>query len=208
MAIKESIKSNPKLKKFVIRMITSTRNPRPRWWIRCFVTPFIHKMGRGTVIRRRTRIDVFPWNKFSTGMNCTIEDFVTINNGVGDVLIGNNTRIGIGNTVIGPVKIGNDVILAQNVVISGLNHGYQDVNTPIKDQPVITSEVTVEDEAWIGANSTIVAGVTIGKHSIVAAGSVVTRNIPPFTVAGGNPARIIRQYNEQTGDWERVKTNL
>jgi acetyltransferase-like isoleucine patch superfamily enzyme len=204
MSIKEKIKSNPKIKELVIWMITSKRNPRPRFWIRHFVNPFIHKKGKGTVIRCRTRIDVFPWNKFSTGTSCTIEDFVTINNGVGDVLMGNNCRIGMGNTVIGPVRIGNDVIFAQNVVLSGLNHGYQNVNIPIKDQPVTASEIVIEDEVWVGANSTIVAGTTIGKHSIIAAGSVVTKNVAPFSIAAGNPAKIIKQYNPETGKWERT----
>ena len=123
MSLKEKIKSNPKIKEFVLWMITSKRNPRPRFWVRHLLNPVIHKKGKGTVIRSRTRIDVFPWNKFSTGSYCTIEDFVTINNGVGNVIIGNNSRIGMGNTIIGPVCIGNDVIFAQNIVISGLNHG-------------------------------------------------------------------------------------
>lgn len=205
MSLKEKLKSNPTIKKLVLWSITSNRNPRPRLWIRLFVNPLVHKRGKGTVIRRRTRVDVFPWNKFITGKSCTIEDFVVINNGVGDVIIGDNSRVGIGNTIIGPVKIGNDVILAQNIVISGLNHGYQDIQIPIKDQPVTMGLVTIEDEAWIGANATIVSGVTVGKHSVVAAGSVVTKNVPPFSIVGGNPAKILKQYNPNSGDWERIK---
>lgn len=205
MSLKEKLKSNPTIKKLVLWSITSNRNPRPRLWIRLLVNPLVHKRGKGTVIRRRTRMDVFPWNKFTTGKSCTIEDFAVINNGVGDVIIGDNSRVGIGNTIIGPVKIGNDVILAQNIVISGLNHGYQDIHVPIKDQPVTMGLVTVEDEAWIGANATIVSGVTVGKHSVVAAGSVVTKNVPPFSIVGGNPAKILKQYNPNSGDWERIK---
>jgi acetyltransferase-like isoleucine patch superfamily enzyme len=203
MSLKEKIKSNPKIKEFVLWMITSKRNPRPRFWVRHLLNRVIHKKGKGTVIRKLTRIDVFPWNKFSTGSCCTIEDFVTINNGVGNVTIGNNSRIGMGNTIIGPVCIGNDVIFAQNIVISGLNHGYQDIHIPIKDQPVTTSEVVIEDEVWIGANVTVVAGTTIGKHSVIAAGSVVTKNIPSYSVAVGNPARVIKLYNNRSGEWEK-----
>ncbi|MEI6048258.1 MAG: acyltransferase [Bacteroidota bacterium] len=204
MSIKEQIKSNPKIKEFALFLITSKQNPRPRFWVRWFLNPLLHKKGKGTVIRRHTRIDVFPWNKFSTGQKCTIEDFVTINNGVGDVIIGNNSRIGIGNTLIGPICIGNDVIFAQNIVLSGLNHGYQDVHTPIKNQAVTKSPIKIEDEVWIGANSVVVAGVTIGKHSVIAAGSVVTKDIPPFSVAVGNPCRVIKHLNHETGIWERV----
>jgi acetyltransferase-like isoleucine patch superfamily enzyme len=205
MSLKEKIKSNQRIKEFVLWMITSKRNPRPRFWVRCFLNPIIHKRGKGTLIRKHTRIDVFPWNKFSTGKSCTIEDFVTINNGVGNVNIGNNTRIGMGNTIIGPVSIGNDVIFAQNIVLSGLNHGYQNIHVPIKDQPVTASEIIIEDEVWIGANATVVAGTTIGKHSVIAAGSVVTKSIPAYSVAVGNPARVIKQYNQETGEWERMK---
>ena len=200
----EKIKSNPKIKDLVLWLITSRQNPRPRLWVRWFLNPLLHQKGKGTVIRRRTRIDVFPWNKFVTGQNCTIEDFVTINNGVGDVIIGNNSRVGMGNTLIGPVHIGNEVIFAQNIVLSGLNHGYQDVNTPIRKQPVTKSLIIIEDEVWIGANVVVVAGVTIGKHSVIAAGSVVTKDIPPYSVAVGNPCRLIKQYNSETKTWERI----
>lgn len=206
MSIKERLKSNPQLKAFVLWLISSKQNPRPRFWIRHFVNPFIHRRGKGTVIRCRTRIDVFPWNKFITGKRTTIEDFVTINNGVGNVIIGDNCRIGMGNTVIGPVNIGNSVIFAQNVVLSGLNHSYEDVSIPIKDQPVTAREIVIEDEVWIGANATIVSGVTIGKHSVVAAGSVVTKSVPPFSIVAGNPAKLIKQYNPATASWEKTAT--
>ena len=146
-----------------------------------------------------------PWNKFYLGKNSTIEDFATINNGVGDIIIGDRTRIGLGNTLIGPVTIGNDIMLAQNVVMSGLNHGYEDITMSIHDQKVTTAQITIEDEAWIAANSVIVAGVTVGKHSVVAAGSVVTKDVPPYSIVGGNPAKLLKQYNFESKKWERVK---
>jgi len=65
--------------------------------------------------------------------------------------------------------------------------------------------IIIEDECWIGANAVITAGVTIGKHSVIAAGSVVTKNIPPYSVAVGNPARVIKQYNFETKQWLRVQ---
>lgn len=149
-------------------------------------------------------MDVMPWNQFVLGRYSIIEDFTTINNGVGDVIIGNNTRIGLGNTIIGPVNIGSDIMFAQNIVLSGLNHSYQDISMSIHDQKVSTSVITVEDEVWIAANSVIVAGVKIGKHSVVAAGSVVTKDVPPYSIVAGNPAKLIKQYNFETEKWERV----
>ncbi|PKP35286.1 MAG: acetyltransferase [Bacteroidetes bacterium HGW-Bacteroidetes-17] len=204
MGLKEKIKASPKLKKLTIWALTPKNQPRPRLWVKLFVNPMVHKKGKGSRIRRRTRIDVLPWNNFSLGEYSTIEDFTTINNGVGDVIIGDRTRIGLGNTFIGPIKVGNDIMFAQNIVMSGLNHGYEDINLSIHDQPVTTAQITIEDEAWIGANSVIVAGITVGKHSIVAAGSVVTKNVPPYSVVAGNPAKLLKQYNPETQTWERV----
>ncbi|AYL95156.1 acyltransferase [Mucilaginibacter celer] len=202
MSLKFAIKSNPAIKALVYKLII--KNARPQWWVRNIVTPFIYKRGRKSSIRRTARMDVLPFNNFSLGQYSTIEDFCTVNNGVGDVIIGDNTRVGIGNVVIGPVNIGNQVILAQNIVLSGLNHTYTDVNTPIRLQKVTTANIVIEDEVWIGANSVITAGVTIGRHSVVAGGSVVTKNVPAFCVVGGNPAKILKRYNQDTSQWERT----
>ena len=120
------------------------------------------------------------------------------------MIIGNETLIGMGNTIIGPVIIGNHVILAQNIVVSGLNHEYRDVTIPIHEQKILTNPVVIEDECWIAANVVILAGVTIGKHSVVAAGAVVTKNIPAYSVAVGNPARVIKTFDFIKNQWERV----
>jgi acetyltransferase-like isoleucine patch superfamily enzyme len=204
MSIAHAIKSNDRLKNFVHWLLIPRHQAKPRTWVKFFVNPIYHKKGKGVTICRLTRMDVLPFNAFTIGNYSTVEDFATVNNGVGAVHIGSNSRIGIGNVVIGPVNIGNNVILAQNIVMSGLNHGYKDVNMPIHLQPVSTAQITIEDECWIGANAVITAGVTIGKHSVIAAGAVVTKDIPPYSVAVGNPARVIKQYNAQTKEWERV----
>jgi acetyltransferase-like isoleucine patch superfamily enzyme len=204
MGLKEKIVSNDKLKRLVHWSILIPNQTRPRLWIKWFINPFYHKKGKGTCVRRRTRMDVVPWNKFELGAYSTIEDFSAINNGVGSVIIGDKTKIGLSNTIIGPVIIGNNIRLAQNITLSGLNHNYQDVCLPIHVQGVSTSPIVIEDDTWIGANVVVLAGVKIGKHSIIAAGSVVTKDIPPFSVAVGNPARIIKKYNPQTKIWEKV----
>ena len=204
MDLKEKIKSNEGLKKLVHWSILIPKQTRPRLWIKWFVNPFYHKKRKGAIVRPRTRMDVVPWNKFELGEDSTIEDFSAINNGVGPVIIGDRTKIGLSNTIIGPVTIGNDIRLAQNITLSGLNHNYEDVSMPIHVQGVSTAPIIIEDETWIGANVVVVAGVTIGKHSIVAAGSIVTKDIPPYSVAVGNPARVLKQYNHQTKVWEKV----
>jgi len=204
MSIIEKIKANPKLKQLVLNAMMPKNQSRPRLWVKWFLNPFKHKRGKNSRICRHTRMDVMPFNNFVLGADSTIEDFCTVNNGVGDVLIGDRTRIGMSNVLIGPVTIGNDVMLAQNIVLSGLNHGYQDITITPHKQPVTKNKIIIEDEVWIGANSVIIAGVTIGKHAVVAAGSVVTKNVPAYSVVGGNPAKVIKQYNPKTQVWERI----
>lgn len=205
MELKEKIKSNEKLKKLVLWMLMPRNQARPRLWVRWFVNPMKHKRGKRSLVRRRTRMDLMPFNNFVLGNDSTIEDFSTVNNGVGDVIIGNRTRIGMSNVLIGPITIGSDVMFAQNVVLSGLNHGYEDINLPPSMQKVETKPITIEDQVWIGANAVVTAGVTVGKHSIVAAGCVVVKNVPPYAIVGENPGRILKQYNHETKVWERVK---
>ena len=204
MSVKEKIKANKKLKGFVHWMLIPSYQARPRKWVSWFVNPWYHKKGRHAVIRKNTRMDVMPFNRFEIGDYSTIEDFCTINNGVGDVIIGKETRIGMGNVIIGPVTVGNCVMFAQNIVLSGLNHSYEDVSLPVSKQKETTALITVEDECWIGANAVITAGVTLGKHCVIAAGAVVTKNIPPYSVAVGNPARVIKQYDFEKQQWVRL----
>jgi acetyltransferase-like isoleucine patch superfamily enzyme len=204
MSVVQLIKSNSAIKLFVHWCLIPKYQARPRTWVRWFINPFYHQVGKGTVICRRTRVDVVPFQPFSIGDYSTVEDFSTINNGVGAVHIGSNTRIGMGNVIIGPVTIGNDVMFAQNIVLSGLNHKYQDVTMPISLQGHSIAEIVINDDCWIGANAVITAGVTIGKHSVVAAGAIVTKSVPPFSVVVGNPARVIKQYNPVTQSWEKV----
>jgi len=202
--IKSKLEQNQKLKSFIHRLLIPKNQATPRLWVKSLLNPIIHKKGKGAKIRRRVRKDVLPFNKFNLGSNSTIEDFATINNGLGNVIIGDRVRVGLSNTVIGPVKIKNDVIIAQNVVMSGLNHGYEDINLPPHKQVCNTSEIIIEDEVWIGANCVILPGVTIGKHSVVAAGSIVTKSVPPYSVVAGNPAKVIKQYNPGTSSWEKA----
>jgi acetyltransferase-like isoleucine patch superfamily enzyme len=204
LSLKVRIKNNPSLKKLVHRMLIPKGGAAPRLWVKLFLNPFLHKRGQGSTIRRRTRIDVLPFNRFELGANSTIEDFCTINNGVGDVIIGNNSLVGMSNVIIGPVTIGNDVILAQNIVVSALNHEYRDVTQPIHAQKILTAPIVIENECWIAANAVITSGVTVGKHSVVAANAVVTKNVPPYSVVAGNPARIIKKYDFDLKDWVRV----
>lgn len=202
--LKQRIKQHPGIKKAIHRFIMHPVRTRPNWWIRLFYFTYL-KRGKGSVIYRSVRKDLPPFNRFELGKYSVVEDFSCLNNAVGDLVIGDHTRVGLGNTIIGPVQIGHHVNLAQNVTVTGLNHNYQDAERPIDKQGVSTQLVVIEDDVWVGANSVILPGVILGKHSVVAAGSVVSHPIPPFSICAGCPAKVIKSYNFSTKEWERVK---
>lgn len=191
-AIRGQFKSNPKLKKFVDWMIMNQVQTRPRWFIRMLAPLYQHR-GKHSVIHRSARMDTPPYRKFSLGDYSVIESFACINNAVGDVIIGDHTRIGLHNTIIGPVTIGCHVNLAQGITVTALNHNFEASDKRIDEQGVSTTPVIIEDDIWIGANAVILPGVTIGNHSVVAAGAVVTKNVPPHSLVAGVPAKIIKQ---------------
>lgn len=93
----------------------------------------------------------------------------------------------------GGVRIGNDVSIAHHATIMSTTHTFTDGTVTIRDQPVASAPTVIEDDVWIGAGSRILAGVTIGSHSIVAAGAVVTRDVPSGVIVGGVPARVLKQ---------------
>jgi acetyltransferase-like isoleucine patch superfamily enzyme len=135
-------------------------------------------------------MDTPPYRRFSLGEKSVVESFSCINNAVGDVVIGHHTRIGLHNTIIGPVSIGNHVNLAQGITVTALNHNFFDPFQPIDEQGVTTSSVIIEDDVWVGANAVILPGVTIGRHSVIAAGAVVTHDVPEGSLVAGVPAKI------------------
>ena len=165
---------------------------RPRWYIRLLAPLYQHR-GKGSIIHSSVRMDTPPYRRFSIGRKSVIESFSCINNAVGDVIIGDYTRVGLHNTIIGPVRIGNNVNLAQGITVTALNHNFDDTTKRIDQQGVSTKAVTINDDVWIGANAVVLPGVTIGTHSVVAAGAVVSKDVPPYTIVAGVPAKVIKQ---------------
>ncbi len=108
--------------------------------------------------------------------------------------IGDNSYIGC-NAVLGAgggIRIGDHVLIGQSVNMHAENHSFEDPGVPIYQQGVTYKGIVVEDDCWIGSKVTILDGVTIGRGSAIGAGSVVTRSIPPYSVAMGAPAQVIR----------------
>ena len=190
--IRQGLKSSPKIKRFLDYLIMNQRDARPRWYIR-LLAPLYQYRGSGSKIYWSARMDTPPYRRFWLGKRSVIESYCCINNAVGDVTIGDYTRIGIHCTVIGPVCIGNHVNLAQGITVTALNHNFKDTAKRIDEQGISTSPVVIGDDVWIGANAVILPGVTIGRHCVVAAGAVVTKDVPDNTVVGGVPAGIEAQ---------------
>jgi len=190
--VRSKLKNSPKWKKHIDWVIMNQVETRPRWFIR-LVAPLYQHRGKHSVIHRSARMDTPPYRKFWLGDYSVIESFACVNNAVGDVVIGDHTRIGLHNTIIGPVKIGSHVNLAQGITVTALNHNFDDTNKRIDEQGVSTNAVTIEDDVWVGANAVILPGVTIGNHCVVAAGAVVTKDVPPHSLVAGVPAKVIKQ---------------
>jgi len=117
--------------------------------------------------------------------------------------IGEGLRIG-NNSSIGPfayigcsgfIDIGDNVIMGPRVGIFAENHHFDNLKIPIREQGVERSFVKIHDDCWIASNVVILAGVTIGRGCVIASGSVVTKDIPPFSVVAGIPAKVVKSRN-------------
>ena len=113
----------------------------------------------------------------------------------GTIQIGDN--VGVNHNVFivgGPqsgISIGNYVLIGPNVVLRSSDHDFSDPDKPIRLQGHIHGTIVIEDDVWLGANVVVTKNVRIGKGSVIGAGSVVTKDIPPYSVAVGTPARVI-----------------
>ncbi|MEA5602809.1 acyltransferase [Nostoc sp. UHCC 0252] len=155
------------------------------------------KVGNGVYIFKGVRID----GKGHDNNRIYLENGVILER---NVLIGalNNTSIHIGeDTFIGPgvciggpgnIKIGQNCLIAAHTAIYANNHNFADPTEPIKYQGVTCKGIVIEDDCWLGHGVKVLDGVTIGRGSVIGAGAVVTKDIPPFSVAVGVPARVIK----------------
>ena len=112
----------------------------------------------------------------------------------GSIRIGDHSVIGVGSWLqgSGEIDIGDDVIIGPYAAIVSTNHQFADVDTPIARQPLTTGKIVIENDVWLGAHVTVAMNVRIGAHSIIGANSFVNKDIPPYSVAVGSPARVIR----------------
>lgn len=126
------------------------------------------------------------------GKNVRLCDNVEVRTSKTSISIGNNVTINRNTLVIGKIKIGNDVMIAPNCVIVGSNHVFSRTDIPMCAHDISSKGIVIEDDVWIGANCTVLDGVKISKGCVVGGGSVVTKSIPPYSIAVGNPAKVIK----------------
>jgi len=170
--------------------------------------PFNQKVSFETHVKlgKGTRVYLYD-GKLKIKKDTTICNYSKFIIGDGKLEIGRNCLLGeygIYNT-FSKLIIGNDVITADRVSFVTNIHQYEDISLPIKNQPSSSDEIKIGDGTWIGMNATILAGTHIGKNCVIAAHSVVKGDFPDYCVIGGVPARIIKKYNNNTGEWEKVR---
>lgn len=145
------------------------------------------RIGNNVKIDRMSRLSSYEGGKIDIEDSCYIGQFFSVMAG-GDVTIGKNT------------------LIASNVAVIGENHS-MDPEAGIKYglQPLVKKNVKIGENCWIGEKVIVLPGVTIGDWSIIGAGSVVNKPVPPYSIAVGNPARVIKHYDFEKKEWRKVE---
>lgn len=147
------------------------------------------KIGRDVSIDSNARIDVYK-----------TKDVIP------QLKIANNVMISFNFTalVTTSLVIDENVLIASNVFITTENHGINPELGPYINQQLVSGDVHIKRNVWIGEKVIILPGVTVGEYSIIGAGSIVTKNIPPYSIACGNPAKVIKKYDLDKHSWAKV----
>jgi len=169
-------------------------------------------LNKAYLIRRPSYIRIVGKYSIDSGFSAGPGLILDILHDQAELIIGKNVKMNhrchIG--VMKSVKIGDDVLMASNVFISDHSHGCysEDVHSNPTQAPnerkLFCKDVEIGNKVWIGENACILSGVSIGESSIIGANSVVTRNIPPYSIAAGAPARVVKTWDEKSSRWEKI----
>ena len=155
--------------------------------------------NRYTKIFSRFRFWLLKPTFKSAGLNVNIEHGAYLGTPA-KITIGSNSGIGINCRIYGPVDIGSDVMMGPDVVIISSNHRFDNLALPMREQGCTPCRpVKIGNDVWIGTRVIILPGVSIGDGAVLGAGSVVTKNVPPYAIIGGNPAKIIKSRISSNG---------
>ncbi|EMO43306.1 transferase hexapeptide repeat protein [Leptospira noguchii serovar Autumnalis str. ZUN142] len=159
----------------------------------------LKKIGNHVHFHPAVEIDCFE--NISIGENCGVGAFAFFSASGGEIRIGNevffNRNVHINASVGGVIDIGDRCLIGPNVVFRTANHNFDSIELPIQKQGHKIGNIILETDVWIASNVVLVGGIRIGKGVVVAAGSVVTKDIPAYSVVGGVPAKIIKKRNKK-----------
>lgn len=190
--------------------------------LKCCYTFMIHPVVSAHLIKEGSkdffigpRMNIKGINNFHLGTNSVIgkDCRILCVSGYGggyykpSISIGNNVYIAYHFSAMSaaPIEIGDNTLIASGVVITSENHGTElEMADSYADTPLEAKPVRIGKGCWLGENSIILPGVTLGDRCIVAAGAVVTKSFPQHTMVAGIPARIIKRYNLDQHQWEKV----
>lgn len=175
--------------------------------------PIAKKIGRRTIIRKQNILTGLRYMELGENVDIYANSRIQILDRYGDdkyepvFCVGDNTEIhqNCHITCAGRIEIGKNVRIVSNVTITDIIHPHHDTSGPIYNQPLIVGEVSIGDETYIYNNAVILPNVKIGKHCVIGANSVVNIDISDYSVAAGNPAKILSKYNPHTKQWDRVR---
>ncbi len=165
--------------------------------------------GNGSIVVPPARIEGAAYVRIGDGVVIEEHAWISVVAAVEGVtpqlVIGDATHIDrlVHIGCVGSVELGPRIVVGERVLIADTYHGYEDVTRPVIEQPAAKPRpVRIEGGVLIGPAAAILPGTTIGEGSVIAAGTVVTGDLPPRSLAVGNPARVVRRYNERVGRWE------
>ena len=170
--------------------------------------------GKASLIRRpfclRGKPRVEFGEGFTSGRRCRIESFGEKADLSKKIIFGKGCHIGddVHIAAAEKVAIGDQCLFASKVFISDSGHGEYGSSHPSTDpntRPLSIAPVSIGSNVWLGENVCVLKGVSIGDGAVIGANSVVTKDIPPASIAVGSPAKVIKRFNEKTGKWEPAK---
>ena len=159
----------------------------------------------------RGRKNIHIGKAFTAGIAVRLDAFSSTDKLI--LVFGNNVQLNdyVHIAAIEHIEIGDHTLLASRVFISDHNHGCYDIkdensapDIPPIDRPLISNPVKIGSNVWIGEQVCVLPGVTIGDGAIVGAGSIVTKDVPARSIVAGNPARVIRMFDENICEWTRI----
>jgi acetyltransferase-like isoleucine patch superfamily enzyme len=154
------------------------------------------KIGKKCLIGDNCFLEAHKGGNIVISENVSLGRGTSIQCGFGSVEIGDNTAIGAYSGIIAMstrVKLGNNVLVAAySYIIGDAGYDLESLHEPMVSKPILSKGIVIEDDVWLGAGVYVLDGVTIGTGSVIGAGSVVTRDIPEYSIAVGSPAKVIK----------------